>query len=69
MRTNKNLSTSNIEPLLLTVEEAALKLRCGRSTVYVLMDRGDISSVKIGHLRRIRPDALVSYIERAAIAS
>jgi excisionase family DNA binding protein len=39
--------------LLVTVEEAARRLSVGRSTVYACLRRGEIPSVRIGHLRRI----------------
>lgn len=65
MRKNNKTPETNIQPLLLTVEEAAKSLRCSRSSVYNLMDRGAIQSVKVGSLRRIRPSSLESFIERA----
>ncbi len=65
MRINKQTQEANIQPLLLTVEEAAKSLRCSRSSIYNLMDRGAIQSVKVGNLRRIRPSSLESFIERA----
>ncbi len=59
---------TDVKPLLLTVEEAALKLRCGRSTIYNLMDAGALPSLKIGNLRRIRPEALENFVETRAEA-
>lgn len=49
-------------PLLLTVEEAGAALGVGRSFMYELIARGDIKSVQLGRLRRVRPDALTEYI-------
>ena len=39
---------------ILTVEEAAEYLRCGRSTAYELVRTGRLPSFKVGRLRRIR---------------
>lgn len=44
--------------LLLTVPAAATLLSLSRSTVYELMRRGDLPSVKVGGARRIQRDAL-----------
>jgi excisionase family DNA binding protein len=65
MRTNKinKFPSTNVEPLLLTIEEAAQKLRCGRSTIYNLMEAGALPSIKVGHLRRIRPEALSAFVD------
>ncbi len=51
-------------PILLTVEEAAERLRVGRTTMYALLKTGAIESVPVGRLRRIPPDALDAYIAR-----
>jgi excisionase family DNA binding protein len=50
------------ERMLLTVEEAADVLRVGRSLMYEMIARGAIKTVRIGRLRRIRPEALAEYI-------
>lgn len=52
--------------LLLTVTAAASALSLSRSTVYELIRRGEIESVKIGGTRRIRPDALEAFRARLA---
>jgi excisionase family DNA binding protein len=50
------------ERMLLTVEEAADVLCVGRSLMYELIGRGAIRAVRIGRLRRIRPEAPAEYI-------
>jgi excisionase family DNA binding protein len=50
--------------LLLTVEEAAHLIGCGRSLMYELVLRHDIPSVKVGRLRRIPKTALDEYVAR-----
>jgi excisionase family DNA binding protein len=49
---------------LLTVEEAARRLSLGRTTVYALLKDGQISSVRVGRLRRIPTEALDTYTAR-----
>jgi excisionase family DNA binding protein len=46
---------------LLTVEEAARRLSLGRTTVYALLKTGEITSVRVGRLRRIPAEALDTY--------
>jgi excisionase family DNA binding protein len=55
--------------LLLTVEEAAQRLGIGRTTMFRLIKSGEIESVQIGRLRRIRPDALTAYTQRLTDAA
>lgn len=50
--------------LLLKVEEAALRLQVGRTTMYDLIRRGEVDSVPIGRLRRIPAECLDEYVER-----
>ena len=47
-----------------TVEEAAEYLRLGRTTVYQLMRRDELESIKIGSSRRITEDQLKRFLER-----
>ncbi len=48
--------------VLLTVEEAADRLSIGRTTLYALISAGQIASVRIGRLRRLRPADLEAYV-------
>ncbi|KJE21497.1 DNA-binding protein, excisionase family [Frankia torreyi] len=50
--------------LLLTPTEAAELLGVSRSTIYELMNSGDIESVRIGRSRRIPSAALVTFVAR-----
>jgi excisionase family DNA binding protein len=52
-----------IMPLLLTVNQAAQMLGIGRSTLYELIDDGEIKSVKVGASRRIPLKAVREYID------
>lgn len=52
------------ERVLLTVEETAELLNVGRTKAYALVRSGDISSVRIGRLRRVPKSAIDDYMER-----
>jgi excisionase family DNA binding protein len=56
--------TTDLPRLMLTVREASEILNVGRSTVYGLMDSGELESVHIGRLRRIPMQAVTDYVER-----
>ncbi len=50
--------------VLLRPEEAATALNLGRTTVYTLMRKGEIRSVKISKNRRIPSSAIQEYVAR-----
>jgi excisionase family DNA binding protein len=50
--------------LLLTIEGAGRALGVGRSTVYELVQRGDLEVVHIGRAARIPVDAVHDYVRR-----
>ena len=52
----------DISPLLLSVEEAAIKIRISRAQMYRIIARGEIETRKVGYLRRINLSALEAYI-------
>lgn len=52
---------------LLTVSEAARQLALSRSTVYNLMERGDLAYVKIGRSRRIPSDELERLVQESMV--
>lgn len=51
-------------PELLRVEEAAVVLDCSKGLVYEMARRGELPSVRLGRLLRIRRDGLAALIER-----
>lgn len=51
-------------PLVLTVEQAAKRLRIGRTLMYALIASGEVESVPIGRLRRIPVECLTEYLNR-----
>ncbi|MFP3119204.1 excisionase family DNA-binding protein [Streptomyces sp. Iso 434] len=68
------LAVENVDPslVLLTVEEAARRLRIGRTTCFKLVSTGELESVTVGRLRRVPVDALPVYVamlRRTALAA
>ena len=59
-----------IEKVGYSIEEAAQSLGVGRTTVYDLMNSGDLESVKVGRRRIIPVDAVSAFLaaRRAAAA-
>ena len=49
---------------LLTVLDVCERLRCGRTFTFALIASGKLKAVRIGRLRRIRPDDLDEYVRR-----
>jgi excisionase family DNA binding protein len=47
---------------LLTVEEAARRLRIGRTTLYALISTGQIETVTIGRRRLVPPECVAAYV-------
>ena len=54
----------DLQQLLVTVEEGARRLGCGRTALYERVRKGEIESIKLGRSRRIPVDALEAYVER-----
>lgn len=54
---------------LLTPEQAADLLGCGRSHMFRLIAAGEVRSVKVGRLRRIPVGEVEQYIERLMSAN
>lgn len=65
--TEKNAERPAIEPLLVRVEEAARILSLSRSTIYEMMDSGELPSVRWGAARRISVAALRAWVERQMV--
>lgn len=49
--------------VVLTIEEAAQRLRIGRTTMYALVKTGQIRTVTIGRLRRVPAFCLDEYVQ------
>jgi excisionase family DNA binding protein len=56
-------TTAVVEPLLVKVDEAERILSLSRSTIYELLRRGELASVKVGAARRIPMTALRKWVE------
>lgn len=55
---------ANIERLLLAPADAAVALSISRTTVYELMNRGLLRSIKLGTCRRIPVEAIQELIDQ-----
>lgn len=53
--------------LFLTLDEAARQLRIGRTSLYGMLDRGELPSVKVGR-RRLVPRAAIDALEASGPA-
>ena len=56
-------TTPAVDPLLVTVEEAARLLGVGRTLIYQQVRRGALPSVRVGRCRRIALIDLECYVE------
>jgi excisionase family DNA binding protein len=54
--------------VLLKVEEAARRLRIGRTTCFALIRTGELESIEIGRLRRVPADAPAEFLARRRAA-
>ena len=54
---------------LLTVEEAARRLRIGRTTMYGLISAGEVETVTIGRRRLVPPECVAAYVAVLRTAS
>ena len=57
-------ASAPVERVLLTVEEVSEALHIGRTRVFALIAAKEITSVKIGNLRRVPVDAVREYAAR-----
>jgi excisionase family DNA binding protein len=57
------MQTTEIPARLLTIEAVMERLSVARSTVYNLMDSGQLRSVKVGRRRLVPESGLVSFID------
>ena len=61
-----HVETARSNKLLLTVEEAAQVMSLGRTLMYALVMRKQITSIKVERTRRIPLTALEQYVQRLA---
>lgn len=66
-RDSQSPTTAGIDgaalPILLTIPEAAGRLRIGRSTVYELISSGRLEVVHIGRSARIPAQAITDFVQ------
>lgn len=58
-----------MDPLLVSVEEAACALGIGRSAMYELLAAGEVPKVKIGRRTLVPAQALSEYVSRKLLAT
>jgi excisionase family DNA binding protein len=58
----ENVVIADFTDVVLTIEEAAKRLRIGRTLMYSLVMSGEIRSVSIGRLRRVPVRCLDEYV-------
>lgn len=58
--------TDNPAALVLDIPETAAELRCGRSTVYCLLNDGELTGIKIGRRRLVIYESVVEFVQRQA---
>ena len=56
------------QSLLVTVEEAARLLGVGRTTMFELIGRGEVKSVRLGRRRLIARKSLESFVEELSLS-
>ena len=54
------------DEVLLTCEEAARRLMVGRTFLYVMIQSGELRSLKLGRSRRILATDLIEFAQRKA---
>jgi excisionase family DNA binding protein len=57
-------ATPKASLLLMTIQEVAATLRCGRTCVYQLIGRGELPALKLGRLTRIPAAAVDAFVSR-----
>ncbi len=62
-RTERN-HQSTIEPIAMRVPEACRYLGIGRSTLYVLINEGEVEFIKLGNSTLVLTESLRSLVER-----
>jgi excisionase family DNA binding protein len=60
---NREVLLMQNQNLLFTIPESAVTLRISRSTIYRLIASGDIETITVRGIQRIRPIALQRFVE------
>ncbi len=59
-----NKKPSTAQPLLLTIPDVAITLGVCRSTVYNLIYRRGLPTIRLGNVRRVHPDSLQEWLKQ-----
>lgn len=63
MTDQSTAETSNVVPMVYTINETCDALRLSRYTVYELINTGQLHSIKIGHRRMVAHVDLHAFVE------
>jgi excisionase family DNA binding protein len=61
---DNNTLESSVSVILLKPQDVAQRLKISRAMAYKLLTRGDLPSVKIGRIVRVREADLEAYIQK-----
>lgn len=64
-----NAETSGVQPMLLTIPEAARMIGLGRSKTYELVTRGELRVVRIGRAVRLPRTAVENWVAEQVAAA
>lgn len=59
----------SLDARLYTVDQVAEHLQCTRQHVYKLINTGQLTTIKLGRLRRVRPEDLSAMIAAHAVGA
>jgi excisionase family DNA binding protein len=62
-------TTSTTQPLLVSIKQAAAMLALSRSSIYLLMDSGELSPVRIGRSVRFTVEQLEQFVAERSVDS
>jgi excisionase family DNA binding protein len=63
---NNGMGEGTPRGALLKIEDVAAVLGCGRTYAYRLIATNSLRSIKLGKLRRVRPEDLARYLDALA---
>lgn len=61
-------ATIQMEPVALTIEQAAQSLTVGRDAIFALISNGSLASLRIGRRRLISSESLKAFVRAQAEA-
>lgn len=62
------MEKATVKPLLVSVSDAAVMLSLSKTSVYELMNQGELPYCKVGAIRRIAVEDVERFIERTRVS-